>query len=169
MYYIWETFWNKLEKHFFHKLFWPFTVWINCSSEHLFFKFWAFNLEFQKFFSITITFSSHSGLKQFWKKNSNVHNLHLSLEIGKCLTKKEIIDETKPRLFAKELDSFAFESHASSLQFFCVSKVLLITSCGEPLFMKHGMNWNMDWFGLLGKFWYFVTKIVLTYSEKKLF
>ena len=66
--------------------------------------------------------------------------IYISLEIGKCLTKKEIIDETKPRLFAKELDSFAFESHASSLQFFCVSKVLLITSCGEPLFMKHGMN-----------------------------
>ena len=34
-------------------MFWPFTVWKNCSSD---FKNFAFSLEFQKFFSITRTF-----------------------------------------------------------------------------------------------------------------
>ena len=37
----------------YQKLSWPFTVWINCSSENV--KFWAFSLEFLKFFLITRT------------------------------------------------------------------------------------------------------------------
>ena len=35
----------------YHKLFWPFSVWMNCSSEN--FKFSALSLEFLKFFWIT--------------------------------------------------------------------------------------------------------------------
>ena len=31
---MWETCWKKLKKPFcYQKLFWPFTVWINCSSD----------------------------------------------------------------------------------------------------------------------------------------
>ena len=40
----------------YHKLFWPFTVWINCSCD----------LEFQNVFSITRTIFSHSRSEQFW-------------------------------------------------------------------------------------------------------
>ena len=38
----------------YQKLFWPFTVWMNCC------KFSAFSLKFQKIFSITRTIFSHS-------------------------------------------------------------------------------------------------------------
>ena len=48
----------------YQELFWPFTAWINCSSD--FFKFSAFSLEFQKFFSITRTFFSHIRSELFW-------------------------------------------------------------------------------------------------------
>ena len=42
----------------YQKIFWPFTVWINCFSDLNFFcKFLAFSLEFQKFFSVTRTSS----------------------------------------------------------------------------------------------------------------
>ena len=51
----------------YEKLFWPFTVRTNCSSDRKFFcKFSAFSLEFQKFFSITRTIFSHSRSEQFW-------------------------------------------------------------------------------------------------------
>ena len=51
------------------ELFWPFTAWLNCSSD--FFKFSAFSLEFQKFFSITRTFFSRCRSEQFWWQNTN--------------------------------------------------------------------------------------------------
>ena len=38
-------------------------VWIDCSGD---LKHFAFSLEFQKFFSITRTFFSHSRSEQFW-------------------------------------------------------------------------------------------------------
>ena len=41
----------------YQKLFWPLTVWTNCCSD---LKFFAFSLEFQKFFSITRTIYSNS-------------------------------------------------------------------------------------------------------------
>ena len=41
----------------YQKLFWPFTVWTNCSSD-------------LKFFLITRTFFSHSRSKQFWRQNT---------------------------------------------------------------------------------------------------
>ena len=40
----------------YQKLFWPFTVWINCSCD----------LKHFKFFSITRTIFSHSRSEQFW-------------------------------------------------------------------------------------------------------
>ena len=46
----------------YKKLFWPFTVWINCSQNVC--KFSAF--EFQKFFLITRTIFSHITSEQFW-------------------------------------------------------------------------------------------------------
>ena len=82
----------------YQKLFWPFTVWINCSCDLKFFensrtsesnffliwiliqnfcKFSAFSLEFQKFFSITRTIFSHSRSEQFWYQNTIVHNFLL--------------------------------------------------------------------------------------------
>ena len=51
----------------YQKLFWPFTAWIHCSSDlKNFAKFLTLSLEFQKFFSITRTFFSHSRSEQFW-------------------------------------------------------------------------------------------------------
>ena len=48
----------------YQKLFWPFNVWINWSSDFKnFCKFSAFNFEFQKFFSITRTIFSHSRVR----------------------------------------------------------------------------------------------------------
>ena len=46
----------------YQKLFWPFTVWINCSSDLKNFE----NSKFQKFFSITRTIFSHSKSEQYW-------------------------------------------------------------------------------------------------------
>ena len=55
----------------YQNLFWPFTVWITCSSDLLqFCKFSAFSLKFQKFFSITRTIFSHSRSEQFWYQNT---------------------------------------------------------------------------------------------------
>ena len=51
----------------YQKLCWPFTVWIDYSSDlKKKFKFSAFNLKFQKFFLITETIFSHSRSEQFW-------------------------------------------------------------------------------------------------------
>ena len=53
-----------------------FTVQIHCSSDlKLLWKFLAFSLEFQKKFSITRTFFSHSESEQFWKQNTVSHYL----------------------------------------------------------------------------------------------
>ena len=41
----------------YQKLFWPSSIWMNCSSD---LKNFAFSIEFQKFFSITRTIFSHS-------------------------------------------------------------------------------------------------------------
>ena len=60
---------EQVEKSFFYqKLFWPFKVWLNCSSDLKFFKFLAFSLKFQKFFSITNFFFLTVGQNNFGNK-----------------------------------------------------------------------------------------------------
>ena len=61
---------NKLKK---HSVTWPFTVWINCSSDLCKFSS-AFSLEFQKFFSITRTIFSPSSWEQFCSQNTISQN-----------------------------------------------------------------------------------------------
>ena len=55
----------------FQKLYWPFTVQINCWF-NFFWKFLAFSLEFQKFFSITRAIFCHSRSEQFQTQNTNI-------------------------------------------------------------------------------------------------
>ena len=52
-------------------MFWPFTVWINCSSDLKKFENSCPSAsKFQKFFSITKTIFSHSRSEQFWQQNT---------------------------------------------------------------------------------------------------
>ena len=52
-----RTLQEQVKKAFcYQKLFWPFTVWINCSSD---LKSLAFSLELQTFFTITRPFFTH--------------------------------------------------------------------------------------------------------------
>ena len=60
----------------YQKLFWPFTVWINCSSD---LKMFAISLKFQKFFSITRTIFSRSRSEQFWWRNTKIVKLFIFL------------------------------------------------------------------------------------------
>jgi hypothetical protein len=58
----------------YQKLFWPFNVWINFSSDlKKTCKFSAFSLEFQKIFLITKTIFSHSRSENFGNKIPILH------------------------------------------------------------------------------------------------
>ena len=51
-------------------MFWPFTVWLNCSSDlKTFANSQPSASNFKSFSLITRTFFSHSRSKQFWKQN----------------------------------------------------------------------------------------------------
>ena len=71
------------------KLFWPFTVWIDYSTDlKIFAKFSAFSLEFRKFFSLTRTIFSHSRSGQFWKQNTIFLANHIH-DWGMCYFKSD--------------------------------------------------------------------------------
>ena len=52
-------------------MFWPFTIWLNCSSDLNFFEnSQPSSLNFKSFFSITRTTFSHNTSEQFWKQKT---------------------------------------------------------------------------------------------------
>ena len=116
---IWETSRNKLKKHSFQKLFWPFTVQINCPSDLKIFV--------SKFFSIKKTFFSHSRSEQFWKQNTMLiffpcvlftllvwrllpNNLHVNSTITTFVTHGELFFHSFPQ--QKGLLYFSLAGHS---------------------------------------------------------
>ena len=85
---------NKFKKHSFcyQIFFWPFTVWINCSTDlKTFENSRSLNLKFQKFFSVTRTIFLTVGQNNFRNKIPFLHqssqnmtssSVHFSTEIS---------------------------------------------------------------------------------------
>ena len=66
-----ETSRNKLKKPFcYQKLFWPFTIWINCSRDLKNFANSQPSASNFKSFSQSLEFFSHCRSEQFWQQNT---------------------------------------------------------------------------------------------------
>ena len=71
----------------YQKLFWPFTVRTNWSSDLKFFtNSWPLALNFKRFFSITETIFSHIRSEQFWYQNNNLKIKNTNLPTSSSLT-----------------------------------------------------------------------------------
>ena len=141
----------------YQTLFWPFTVWINCSKDLKFFcKFSAFSLEFQKFFSIEQFFLT-VGQNNFGNKIPFLYLVQVFLD-ETLLFQNNFSHALKPPLYMQTfLQVFKFW-YDPILQnkwsiFTAIIELLSLRNIWKIIVCIEICNWS-NFLNSLGKFWF---------------
>ena len=135
---------------FFQNLYWSFTVWINCSSDLILnWKFLAFSLEFQMFFSITI-----------------LETKYHEFDYGDFLVNILVQSVKKKYRFLWKLDDTIQKRSQWSWEFYrlrCKSTLLYFWTLSTNTCNTELLKWRLQGFFLIevGK-WYIHTYLICT-------